>query len=222
MGDYGVSRIRKSEMAVIFITIAAFIVGAYFYPQLPERIASHWNAKGEVDGYMAKPMGVFYMPIVIACLAALFMAIPRIDPLKANIEKFINYYDGFIVLLSLFMAATFVHTILWSVGVKISPNVLVPVGLGLLYYYAGIMMEHAKRNWFIGIRTPWTLSSDTVWDKTHQVGAGMFKACGVISLAGVFFGAYAMYFVVGPVLAAALYLIIFSYYAYQKENRSLK
>jgi uncharacterized membrane protein len=81
------------------------------------------------------------------------------------------------------------------------------------------LLEKAKRNWFIGIRTAWTLSSDTVWDKTHQLGAKLFKVTGLICLVGVFFQQYAFVFLIAPVLLVSLYLVIYSYVEYRKEIR---
>ena len=93
-------KIRKAEIIVVGIVILSFVVSIYFYPQLPEKMATHWNARGQVDGYMSKDWGLFLMPGVILLIALLFIAIPKIDPLKVNIEKFRKYYDGLIILIS--------------------------------------------------------------------------------------------------------------------------
>jgi uncharacterized membrane protein len=166
---------------------------------------------------MSKFWGLFLMPLILMGIALLFFAIPRIDPLKANIERFRKYYDGFIILLFIFLLSINLQIILWSLGVKISPNVTFPIGLGLLFFYLGILCEHAKRNWFIGIRTPWTLSSDKVWDKTHKVGGKLFKVAGIITLVGAFFRNYVLFFIIIPVLVIAVYTLVYSYFEYQKE-----
>jgi uncharacterized membrane protein len=210
---------RKSEIIIIGIILLSFVVGIYFYPQMPEKMASHWNAQGEVDGYMSKFWGLFLMPLTLVGLTLLFFAIPRIDPLKVNIEKFRKYYDGFIILFSIFILAAHFQIILWNVGIKISPNVILPIGLGLLFFYSGILCENAKRNWFIGIRTPWTLSNDVVWDKTHKIGGKLFKVAGVVSLFGIFFQNYALLFVLLPLILVAVYTIIYSYVEYQKQMK---
>jgi uncharacterized membrane protein len=157
------------------------------------------------------------MPIILVGLGLLFIAIPRIDPLKANIEKFRKYYDGFIILLFIFMLSVYSQVILWNLGIKISPNAILPIGLGLLFFYCGILCENAKQNWFIGIRTPWTLSSERVWEKTHKIGGKLFKIAGVIAFVGAFFQSYALFFILVPVISVAAYTIIYSYFEYQKE-----
>jgi uncharacterized membrane protein len=209
---------RKAEIASIVIVLLSFAVAALLYPQMPARMASHWNAQGQVDGYISKLWGLFMEPLILAGLALLFFAIPRIDPLKTNIEKFRDYYDGFIILFFLFMLAMYAQTVLWNQGIEISPNVFFPIGFGLLLFYLGFLVEKAKRNFFIGIRTPWTLSSDSVWEKTHKIGGVLFKAAGSISLLGALVPKYAVFFVLGPVLIAAAYTTVYSYFAYEKEQ----
>ena len=210
---------RKAEVLVLALVVVAFTVSAYLYPQLPDRVASHWNAQGEVDGYMSRFWGVTFVPLLLTVLALFFFAIPRIDPLKANIQAFRGYYDVLVVLITLFMLGVHLQTLLWSLGTQISPNTTFPVALGLLFIYIGVLLGKAKRNWFIGIRTPWTLSSDRVWDKTHRLGRKLFIAAGVIATIGVFFQDYAVWFIVVPVVSTALGSVAYSYFAYQQEAR---
>jgi uncharacterized membrane protein len=210
---------RKSWIIVLAIILLSLVVSIYFYPKMPEKMASHWNAQGQVDGYLSKWWGLFLIPLVLTGLALLFIAIPRIDPLKANIEKFRRYYDGFIILFLLFLLSVHLQVILWNIGIKISPNVIFPIGLGLLFFYTGILLENAKRNWFIGIRTPWTLSNEKVWNKTHEIGGKLFKIAGIAAFAGIFFQSYALFFMLVPAILAAVYTIVYSYFEYQKEMK---
>ena len=213
-------KITKGQIAVIGLVLVAFALSIYFYPKTPARMASHWNAKGEVDGYMDKNAGLLIMPCVMAGLALLLYVIPYFDPLKRNIDKFRPYYEGFIVFMCIFMLALHYHTILWNLGIQISTNVVIPIGIGLMFYYCGILCERAKRNWFIGIRTPWTLSSDVVWARTHRIGGKLFKVAGIAAIAGVFFQKYAIYFVIVPAITVAVFTIVYSFVIYQQEKIS--
>ncbi len=208
---------RKAIIIIFGLVLISFVIGVYFYSQMPSQMASHWNAQGEVDGYMPKFWGLFLMPLINIGLVLLFVFIPKIDPLKENIEKFRGYYNWFIVLFFVFMISLYTQTILWNLGIEISPNVFLPIGLGFLFFYAGVLCENAKRNWFIGIRTPWTLSNEKVWEKTNKLGGKLFKIVGVFVLFGAFFEKCAVFFVIIPVISISVYLVIFSYFEYQKE-----
>ncbi len=153
-------------------------------------------------------------------LLGLFLAIPLIDPLKANIASFRGFFNAFVVLLMAFLLYVHALTIMWNLGVQSfrMSTALLPA-IGVLWIFAGVMMRHAKRNFFIGIRTPWTLSSDKVWDETHRVGGALFIACGVLALLSVFFaGTVAYWLVIGPVLVSALFLVVYSYVLWRREQ----
>lgn len=209
---------KKTNIIIIIIILISFAIGIYFYSQFPDRIASHWNIRGEVDGYMSKFWGLFLMPIILLGLWMLFLLIPRIDPLKKNIEKFRKYFDVFIVLIILFLFYIYLLAIAWNTGMRFDMGRAMVPAMGILFYYAGILLKHAKRNWFIGIRTPWTLSSDKVWEKTHELGGRFFKIAGVIAILGIFFPKWVFLFVIIPVILFTIYIFVYSYFLYQKEK----
>jgi uncharacterized membrane protein len=209
-------KIRKSEILALILVILSLAVTIYFYPKLPQRIPSHWNTVGEVDNYASKFVGLFIAPILLLVCLVLFVILPKIDPLKGNVEKFRKYFDGFIILLFLFIIFLQFFVILWSLGTKLKPYIVFPVGLGILFFYVGILMEKTQRNWFIGIRTPWTMSDEGVWDRIHKIGGLLFKIMGVISVIGALFGKYAFLFVIIPVILIPIFLIVFSYMGYKK------
>lgn len=208
------------RFAIIAVLIVTFLVTIAVYPTAPDRIVSHWNAAGEADGSMSKFWGLFLIPIIMTGFVALLAVLPRIDPHKKNYEKFQDYYDGFILLFALFLLAIQVQIILWSIGYQISPNITFPILIGMLFIYLGFLLEHAEQNWFVGIRTPWTLSSTTVWKKTHELGGKLFKIAGVISCLGIFAGVYALLFVLVPALAVAVITVVYSYYEFQNELKN--
>lgn len=209
---------KKAQIITIIIILISFAVGVYFYPQFPDKMASHWNIQGEVDGYISKFWGAFLMPIVSLGLFLLFLLIPRIDPLKRNIEKFRKYFDTFIVLIILFLFYVYLLTVFWNIGISFNMSRVILPAIGILFYYIGVLLKHAKRNWFIGIRTPWTLSSDNVWEKTHKLGSKLFKTAGVIALLGIFFQSLAIWLILVPVILVSVYTIFYSYFEYKKEN----
>jgi len=208
---------KKAEIISLIIILISFLVGFYFYPRMPELMASHWNAQGEVDGYIAKCGGLFLLPILLVILFFIFILFPRIDPLKKNIEEFRKYFDWFFILIIGFLFYIYLLTIVWNLGVIFEMRYFLLPAFGILFYFAGILIEKAKRNWFIGIRTPWTLSNDVVWEKTHKVGGKLFKILGIISFLGIFFLRFAFLVVIFPAILVSLYLIAYSYFEFQKE-----
>lgn len=213
-------KLRKSELVTLILTIAFFTVGSYFYPQLPEEVASHWNAEGVVDDYMGRFWGTFLMPFISLGLFFIFLIVPRIDPRRNNIEKFRRHFDLFIIALFIFLFYLYLITIAWNLNQKFNfVQAMVPA-FALFFYILGAVISKAKSNWTIGIRTPWTLSSESVWDKTHSLGGKLFKAVAAISLAGFFFPKNAFWFFLAPVIVASAYSVIYSYVIYKKESRT--
>jgi len=209
----------KNSTIISFVLIAiALIVGLVLYDRLPDPMPSHWNAAGEIDGYMPKFWGIFLMPIVTVVLVPLFLIIPRIDPLKANIAKFRGVFNWFIVVFVAYMLFVYALTLAAAFGIQFNMTVMLLPVIGLLFIGAGYMMSKAKRNFFIGIRTPWTLSSETVWDETHKLGAKMFMAGGVVTILGVFLGENGIWLMMFAVLAAAFVPIVYSYILWRREN----
>ncbi|MFA6897576.1 MAG: DUF1648 domain-containing protein [Patescibacteria group bacterium] len=210
----------KAKSLALFLIGFSFAFAFYFYPQMPERMASHWNFNGEVDGYMPKFFGTFLLPLMSLFLFALFIAIPKIDPLKANVAKFQKYFDGFILVFEIFFFYIYLLTILWSAGSRFDMTAAMMPAMAILFYYMGIMIGKAERNFFIGIRTPWTLSSDKVWDKTHRLGGKLFKAVAALTALGFFFPAYAFFLMFVPIIGVSIYLIVYSYVEFKKEGRA--
>ena len=200
------------------ITIA-FLVGVFLYARLPDPMPSHWNVAGEIDGYMSKFWGIFLMPIMTVVLVPLFLVIPHIDPLKANIAKFRGVFNWFIVIFVVYMLFVYGLTLSAALGYQFNMTYMILPVVGLLFIGAGYMMGKAKRNFFIGIRTPWTLSSETVWDETHKLGSKLFMLGGVVTIVSTFLGEAGFWLMMVAVLVAAFVPMIYSYILWRRENK---
>ena len=209
---------KTIQILILSLILASFLLGAYFYAIMPEQVASHWDASGSVNGYMPKLFGLFLMPVISTIIFLAFLVIPRIDPLNENIAKFRSYFDLFILLLFGFLFYLYLLTIAWNLGYRFNIIQLIAPAIGLLIYYAGVLTENAKQNWFIGVRTPWTLSSERVWSKTNRLAGKLFKAAGVLAALGAAFPERAIFFILVPVILAAIYPLIYSYQEYQRER----
>lgn len=207
---------KTNNLIIGSIILISFIVGIYLYPTMPDLFASHWNTQGEVNGYMQKFWGLFMMPIISLGLFLMLTLLPKIDPMKTNVEKFKKYFDDFIVILILFLFYIHALTLFWNMGIEFNMNRFMVPSMGILFFYCGILIEKSKRNWFIGIKTPWTLSNDQVWDKTHERGGKLFKICGIITFLSILIPNYAMLLTIIPIIFSSIYLFIYSYLEFQK------
>jgi len=204
--------------AIALVLVLTAVITLVAYPVMPDVVASHWNAAGELDGTMPKFWGLALIPLLMYGFCALLAVLPRIDPLRKNYQKFRDYYEGFILVFATFLFFIQLQIILWGTGTRVSPNLTLPISMGFLFIYIGFLMEHAEPNWFVGIRTPWTLSSDSVWKKTHQRAGVLFKLAGAVSMIGTFAGIYAWLFILVPAIAVAVYTVVYSYVEFRKEQ----
>ena len=213
---------RKMIVSVLVLLLVTTLAGVLHWNGLPDPMASHWGINDQVNGTMPKFWGVFLMPLISLGLVLLFLLIPAIDPLKVNIAKFRDAFNLFIAFMTLFLMYVQGLTLAWNLGFthfKMSTS-LMPA-LGLLFILVGYMIRKAKRNFFIGIRTPWTLSNDKVWDETHRVGSWLFMGSGVLTIIGSFFGGMtAFWFLFVPLIGTAIFLVIYSYLLYQREIKA--
>ncbi len=204
------------KIVPLVIIVLAFLTGAYFYPQMPPQVVSHWNAQGVADGYMSKFWGIFLMPMMLVFLYLLLEFLPKIDPKRKNVESFRGKYDDFIIYFFVFMFGIFLLTISWNLGYKISIMKFFAIGFAGLSYTLSKLVGGAKMNWFMGIRTPWTMSNEKVWDDTHALGGKLYKYGAVLSLLGFFSDKYTIFFVIMPLMTISFYLVLFSYLDFKK------
>ena len=213
---------RLTTIIVVILIIGATLAGALLWNQLPDPMASHWDMNDKVNGYMSRFWGVFLMPLITVVLFLLFFLIPNIDPLKANIAQFRETFNLFITSIIGFMVYIYILTLRWNLGyTNLGIGKAMLPAMGLLFFIIGSMLRKAKRNWFIGIRTPWTLSSDHVWNETHRVGGILFMVSGVLAVIGGFIGGdIAFWSIMVPVLGTTIFLLVYSYVLYQREQKA--
>ncbi len=204
--------ITKKEIIPIALILLIFTVGILLYPSLPEKMPTHWNAQGEVDGWSGKTFAAFFFPCLIAAVYFLMLFIPLIDPLKKNYEKFKLPYFYFRLLFVFFLSSVYLYTLAAGKGWEMNINYLIIPANALLFILVGFFLPQIKKNYFVGVKTPWTLHSEEVWNKTHQFSGKLFITAGLVSLLGLF----NFWFFIIPILAAALGSIIYSYFIFRK------
>ena len=175
----------KTEILPILLIIISIVSSFYFLQQMPEKIPTHWNFQGKIDNWGNSSSHILTINSVMIGVYLLFLALPYIDPRKKRYEQFKKIYHIFKNIIILFFALIFFITNLSAVGYNINVSTYIPLMVGLLFIVIGNYMGKIKMNWFMGIRTPWTLSSEETWNKTHQLGGKLFMLSGMfIALEG--------------------------------------
>lgn len=196
----------------------SFLIGAYAYTILPEKIISHWDMFGNPNGYMSKFWGAFLMPIIGLVLYIFFLFMYKIDPLKENIQKFHKKFEIFLVVFISFLIYLYILTILCNSGVKFDFVTTMIPGFSVFLYFVGDLVTHSKRNWMIGVRTSWSMQSDEIWNKTNRLAGKMFKISAAVSLVGILAQEYAFIITICAILISAIYPTIYSYQLYRKTK----
>lgn len=210
---------RTAFLLILILILGATLSGLILWERLPQQMASHWNAANEVDGYTSRFWGVFLMPLISLGLAVLFFVIPQIDPLRENIQHFRRIFNGFIVSIIAFLLYLHILSLVYNLGIRFPMSRLLLPAMAVLIFLTGELLRRAKRNWFIGIRTPWTLSDERVWAETHRLGSVLFKAAAGLILLSVFLPGSAFEVVLGAVLLAAFVPLGYSYWLYERYRR---
>jgi uncharacterized membrane protein len=195
----------RSRVVSLSLVVAAFALASVLYSRLPELVPTHWNASGVADGFTPKPWGPFLLPLVMLGL----FVMPGISPRGSGLER----YQGFELIRVAVFAFLFAVTVLVlfaGIGAPIAIDRAVYGAAGLLFMVLGNLMGKLTRNFFLGIRTPWTLASEEVWLRTHRLAGKLFVLAGLalIVIAVVGGGVVA---VLVTIAAAAGIPAVFSY-----------
>jgi uncharacterized membrane protein len=209
----------KEILPIAFILLVVS-VGILLYPFLPDKIPSHWNARGEIDAWSGRNFTVIFYPALILGIYLLMILLPLIDPLRRNYLKFSRAYFWIRTVLVLFFAMLYFYT-LWTVlGGDLNINYFIIPAIFLLFLVIGVSIPKIKKNYFVGIRTPWTLYSEEVWDRTHQFGGKFFILAGFIILLALFFPEYYFQIILAAVIVGALIPVAYSYIVFRRIEKS--
>ncbi len=209
----------RAEIASWAILAAMFILAATAWPWAPDQIPTHWNVVGEVDGCSGKAVGLFLFPCAALAVYLLLLFLPLIDPKRLNYKKFSGTYRVLRVVLLVFFAVLYGIVQLSIRGHRALGTAILPLAIGALFVALGNYMGKIRPNWFIGVRTPWTLSSPQVWTKTHRQCGWAFVIAGVlVILTDLLVNRWTYYVLLGTTLAVVLYGYAYSYFAWRTEQ----
>jgi uncharacterized membrane protein len=212
----------RIELAMLAVIAAMFAAAVAVWPSAPDAIPVHWNVRGEVDRFGGRFEGLLLLPLITLGIYLLLRYVPRIDPLRANYARFAAVYTAIRWAVLLLMAGIYAMIIAWVLHAPIDLSRLVPAAVGVLLVFFGSVLGRVKPNWFVGIRTPWTLSSRRSWERTHRLGGWLFVGLGALLLLSGALGLESL----GPVLFGALVavvivLVVYSYFVWRGDPGKL-
>jgi immunity protein, SdpI family len=208
----------RIELAMLALIACMFAAALVVWPSAPSEIPVHWNAAGQVDRYGGKFEGLLLLPLMALGIYLLLRFLPNIDPGRVNYARFGGAYTAIRAGVLLLMAGIYALVIAWVLKTPVDMSRAAPIGVGALFVLFGSVLGQVKPNWFVGIRTPWTLSSSESWARTHRLGGRLFIALGVLFAAtGLFklpsFGKVA----IGAAIAVVAVLVVYSYFVWRGD-----
>ena len=207
------TRLANILSLIGIVALAAYV--AWMYPGLPDPMPTHWNAAGEVDDYSSKIFGATIIGAMPVFSFLLFKIIPVISPRGFRTESFTGVLNILMTATVVFSAIVGVAAIRGAADESVNISTFIFVAVGMLFMVMGNFLGKVRKNFFLGIRTPWTLASDEVWAKTHRLGGWCFVIMGVVMIAAAFVGP-GMSWVIWAVVAFAMVPVVYSYFAYRK------
>ena len=208
----------RSEALNLILMAGMFIASALAWPSAPDSIPVHWDITGQADRFGGKAEGLLLLPAMTFGIYLLLLFIPRIDPKRANYDKFAGVYRIIRTVLVVFMAGLHGVIIASIHGVNLNIGMAVMVMTGIMLAVLGNYFGKLKPTWFVGIRTPWTLTSDLSWTKTHKLGGKIFVVFGLLmALAGIVGQDWFFYTVFGLFFASIALLVVYSYIVWKSD-----
>jgi uncharacterized membrane protein len=210
-------RLRDFRWAVLLVA-ASWLLGLWLLARLPASVPVHWNLEGQPDRYGSPFEGALLVPVIATVILALLVYLPRLDPRRANYGSFRGAYVALATGIVVFMVG--IQALLGSqyLGARVDVGRLVPLAVGIAFAGIGLVLPRLRPNWFAGIRTPWTLEDDRVWEVTHRFAGRLFVVAGVLATgAGLVVPSRWLVFVlIVPILVATLGSVVYSYVAWRR------
>lgn len=214
-------QIRK-EAWIWLIVILPVIVFMIVHKRLPDKIPSHYNLQGRADAYQSPLAFLLFAGGTNLFIYFLLLFVPRIDPKKASYPLFAKTYYIIRIVVHLVMTAIFCLSLMAALGTVMNIPRLIPLAVLLLFTVLGNYLGNVRPNWFVGIRTPWTLSNETVWRKTHQLGGRLMFFSGLTGFILALFASQSFLnvIVIAAVVIGAIVPAVYSYFEYRKIENS--
>ncbi len=207
---------NKLFLYKLLIVWVMFLVWAYFYNLLPNEVPTHWGPNWLPDAYGSKLLNVVLFPVLALFIVVLFPILSKIDPKKENYEKFGKSWEIIQFAIIWFFAYIYFVILYLSLHVNISISPFMLFGLWILFVILGNYFWKIRQNYFIGIKLPWTLSSEEVWNKTHRFSGKLFVISGILFLINSFLNFYPIWIFIVSLIVIVLFPVLYAYMSYKK------
>lgn len=210
---------KRSYFLIGGLLVAAVLAATLIsFPWLPSRVPTHWNIRGEVDGYSPRWTLFIFGPGIMAFMLGLFRLLPWLSPKRFEVDTFRSTYL-YIMLVILAFFAYMQALLLWA-GLQGPWNITQAIwgAICLLWVLLGNVMGKVRRNFYIGVRTPWTLANERVWDATHRFAAKTFVLGGLAGWVLAWAGA-GFWLPFAALMAGALVPVVHSLVYYKRLER---
>ncbi len=208
----------RRDAPAIAILISMALASAWAWTRVPDRLPIHWGIDGAPDGWGGRAAGLLLLPATALGLWVLFLLLPRFDPRRANYAGFAGPYALLRTGILAFLALLHGVAIAAALGAPVNMGSVAANGIGLLFMLLGGVMGRIRPNWFVGIRTPWTLTSERAWSRTHRVGGWAFGVLGVGVVLGGRVSPRAGYTVmIGGIVAITAFSFVYSYLVWRGD-----
>jgi len=208
----------RNSLLLIGLGLVLLSAGLSFwaYPQLPHRVPTHWDLTGHINGYSSRAFTVAFMPAMAAVIWVMMIVLPGISPRGYRLDGAATaFYEAMIATIALFVAVQFI--ILRAAITQTAPSIEAIFALiGALMAVLGILIVKVPKNFFMGIRTPWTLASDEVWRKTNRLGGRLMVVAGVILIVCSPFVNVAVGALIALIVAIVSVPLVYSYVLYRR------
>ena len=194
---------------------ASLAFAGWAYRKLPSDVVTHWGVDGRPDGWSSPLTAVLVFPAIGLLLLLVFWVLPRIDPRREAYTGSSSPYWIVANIVMLVVAVLHIVVLGNALGWAIRIPILVPVMVGGLFVVIGILMPRMQPSWFMGIRTPWTLSSDEVWARTHRMGGKFWVGAGVLLALAALGGRFWLYAGIGGAAFAVLAPVVYSWWLWR-------
>jgi uncharacterized membrane protein len=214
----------RSVRALYIVVAAMFAFSLAALPFMPNPAPIHWNAAGQVDGYGSPLLAVLLAPLIALAMVVLMPLLPKIDPRRESYAGFAGSYHRIMTALVLFFALVDVIVIGAALGWPISIPRAMMLGLGVLFGLIGNELGRVQPNFFVGIRTPWTLADPEIWRRTHRVGGRLMAGAGLLLLVLGLIAPESLGFSlgIGAILAASLGSVAYSYWLWRQRTHEVQ